>query len=582
MTNKPKVLFISAEVAPFAKVGGLADVAGALPSALANMGTDISVVMPLYGNVKKIFANKKLTVIECNGKKYKLQNVVKDFKVEFDGRNEKVNIYRGEIITPPYPPLIKGGSARRSKVCSLNTVPIYFVDNKKYFGSKDIYHPPIKFLFFSKIIAELIADAFRVDSCSDSRRFASNIIHCNDNHTAFIPVLLKHKGLNIKTVLTIHNLKFQGQFNPKKLKALRILLNSSKHLEADARDGDINKMAQGILSANAITTVSPTYAKEILTKEYGEGLDNILKMRKNDLYGIINGIDTEKFNPKTDRLIKYNYSVKNLEGKRKNKEALLREYFGRDGKGNFFNTPPYPPLLKGGSEQPPPCQGGKQGGFKKYPLIGLISRLASQKGIDLVIDAIPRMFKKHPNLLFILLGTGSSEYEKKLKELGEKYPNNFKPLIKFDLKIAQQIYAGSDMFLMPSKFEPCGLGQLTAMRYGTVPIVRKTGGLADTVVPASAVVATAAKEAGTRGFDHADLAGTGADLKADRPRMCGGANGFVFDEYSSKAMLKAIDEALEVYENKRVWKKLVVNGMRRDSSWRGSAREYLRVYKSVL
>ncbi|MFC1612776.1 glycogen synthase [Patescibacteria group bacterium] len=551
-TKNPKVFFISAEVAPFAKVGGLADVAGALPPALANLGVDISVMMPLYGNIKKIFKNKKLTAIECNEKKYLLENVVENFTVEFDGKNEKINVYKADIVASVRTDensknsslchsvldtesrsrsRVKRGMTQGNQAHDCNSVPIYFIDNKKYFGGKDIYHPPVKFLFFSKAVAEIIADNFRVDSSQavfkrgNAGGFAfvrPDIIHCNDNHTAFISALLKNEGLNIKTVLTIHNLQFQGQFSTKKLKSLNILLNSSKHLEADSRDGDINKMAQGILSSEVITTVSPTYAKEILTKQCGEGLDNILKMRKNDLYGIINGIDVDKFNPETDSFIKYNYSVKDLDGKRKNKEDLLKEYFGAT---------------------------------VSQPLIGLISRLASQKGIDLVIDAIPQMFKKYPNLFFILLGTGNPEYETKLKELGKKYPYNFKPLIKFDLKIAQRIYAGSDIFLMPSKFEPCGLGQLTAMRYGTVPIVRKTGGLADTV----------------------------NELKVHKVvKSIKSANGFVFERYFTNAMLKIIDYALEVYQNKKMWEKIMLNGMKRDSSWGRSAKEYLKIYKKLI
>ncbi len=517
-----KVLFVSVEAAPFAKVGGLADVAGALPQALKNLGVDISVIMPLHKCAKKILAEKK----------YNVKKIIHNFSVEYNGGKEKINVYQAMLklankgLTPPLPPSRACPERQPNGGELKDSVLVYFIDHKMFTSAEEVYENENKFLFFSKAVVELIATHTPLAPLKCGI-YNPDIIHCNDNHIALIPVLIKIKKLPIKTVFTIHNLMYQGKISTEDLKLLNISKESASSLKKDSENGDINKMAQGILLSDIINTVSPTYAKEILTKEYGEGLDNILKMRKKDLYGIINGIDTENLNPENDPLIPYDYSIKNLEGKKRCKEELLRKYW-------------VTPLFKGGECTDLP------------PLIGLVSRIDSQKGIDLVIEAMPELFKNHPDARFILLGTGLPEYENQLKTLASKYPDNFKALIKFDIKIAQKIYAGSDIFLMPSRFEPCGLGQLTAMRYGTVPIVRKTGGLADTVIKLKSQI---------------------SNLKT--------ADGFMFDEYSNIAMLEAIDIALNVYQDKKIWKQLVINGMRRDSSWDASAKKYLELYKKM-
>lgn len=315
-SNPLKILFVSAEVAPFAKVGGLGDVAGALPQALKKLGADIRIMMPLYGSIKMVtspslsFVRRGVLTapspsfvrrgsdttpnhlvgmgtIECSGKKYPLKQVIKNFDVEFDGKIEKVNVY--ETVTSPNPALLKRGSYE---------VPVYFIETKKFFGENEIYGNDEKFLFFSKAVADIVTSfSFRVISRSHSRpfTFTPDIIHCNDNHTALIPVLLKSSAMaaktspnpslsrkenGIKTVLTIHNLEFQGKITPNTLKTMKLDLKNNETIAKDAKDGDINRMVQGILLADAITSVSPTYAKEILTKEYGEGLENILKMRE--------------------------------------------------------------------------------------------------------------------------------------------------------------------------------------------------------------------------------------------------------------------------------------------------------------
>jgi len=478
--------------APFAKVGGLGDVANALPPALKKIGVDIRMMIPLYGSIKRINKKKKLMAIECGGKKYKLKLIEKNVKINFNNATEKIDIYEAKM----------------------ERVSVYFLKNDKFFGGRNVYAPASKFLFFTAAIIGSL----------DGINFLPEIIHCNDNHTGLIPVLLKIKEIGIKTILTIHNLQFQGQFAPNELRQLEISLDDNVVLKKDAQDGDVNKMIEGILLSDAVTTVSPTYAKEILTSEYGEGLDKVLKMRKDNIYGIINGINTQKFNPLKDKNIKYKFSAKNIKGKSKNKHYLLKNYF-------------------------------VNGFLEKDPVIGIVSRLAGQKGIDLVIEAMPDLFKKHPNVRLMILGTGKKKYEEELVLLAKRYPGNLKALIKFDIKIAQEIYAGSDIFLMPSKFEPCGLGQLIAMRYGTVPVVRKTGGLADTV--------------------------NESKVESPKSKILKG-NGFVFDKYSSGAMMKAIGRALECYDNKEVWEKIILNGMMRDSSWEKSAIEYLKLYKKII
>ncbi|MCK4554124.1 glycogen synthase, partial [Candidatus Parcubacteria bacterium] len=283
--------------------------------------------------------------------------------------------------------------------------------------------------------------------------------------------------------------------------------NSLQSLSKDAQDGDINFMVQGVLNAGLINTVSPTYAKEITTSIYGASLDNIIKKRKNDLYGILNGIDIKFFNPSKDKFIKQKYSIKTLNKKTANKLALQKQ----------LGLPP----------------------DKNIALIGFISRLVWQKGIELITEEIV----KNTNCQFAILGTGQKKYEKQLKQLTKKYPDKFRAQIMFDIKLAQQIYASSDIFLMPSRFEPCGLGQMIAMRYGAAPIARATGGLDDTI-----------------------------NTKV----------GFKFNDFSAEALLKTLQKALRVYYNQpKKWRDLQINGMKKDFSWNKSAKEYLKLYRKL-
>lgn len=445
MPNKKlKILFAAAEVAPLAKVGGLGDVAGALPKALIKLNLDVRVIMPFYGALDK--------------NKYKIKLIKRNIK----SGGASINLYLTEIPD--------------------SAAPLYLIEHSFFKGQK-IYSAAAKdlkkFVFFSRAILESVK----------AINFAPDIIHLNDWHTAVAAALLKTDYQadpffkQTKTLYTIHNLANQGLARGK------------------------NYMAEGILKADLINTVSPTYAKEILKPEQGAGLEKILKKRKTDLYGVLNGIDTALFNPISDNLIGQKYSLKNLEKKTANKLALQKQL----GWPENENT----------------------------ALVGLISRLTWQKGLDLITEKFSRL-----NCQFVFLGRGEKRYEETLLNLAEKYPKKFKTLIKFDEKLAHEIYAGADIFLMPSRFEPCGLGQMIAMRYGAAPLARATGGLADTV-----------------------------DNKT----------GFTFKKYASRELYKTLSKALAVfYKNKKLWRRLKINGLKRDFSWDKPAREYLKLYKKLI
>lgn len=464
-----KILFAASECTPIAKVGGLGDVIGSLPKALKELGVDVRVCLPKY------------QIIDL--KKYKFELIVKNIEV----KDERANVYQGFLP----------GSK----------VPVYLLENEKYFGENGVYHGLFsfkgvkRFLFFSEAVLEIFS----------TFKWSPQVIHCHEWHTAILPLLAKIKRLKIKTLLTIHNLLTQGKWNPKEiLDFLNLKENEIGSLKVRDRDDDFNILQQGILNADLINTVSENYSKEILTKEYGEGLEHSLLKRKKELFGILNGIDEKRFNPEIDSDLKVNYSYKNLDKKIENK-IYLQEIL------NLTKNP-------------------------KIPLLGFIGRLTFQKGIDLIIEIIPEIVKLGCQLVF--LGVGMTDYEKKLLEFSLKYPSNISCQIKFDPVLAQKIYAGSDIFLMPSKFEPCGLGQMIAMRYGSIPIVRKTGGLAETV-----------KNQKT---------------------------GFVFVDYKKDALLKSVKKSLFFYSDKNKWLELMKRAMTQDFSWERSAGEYLKLYQKLL
>ena len=442
-----KVLFIASECTPIAKVGGLADVVGSLPKSLKKLGVDISVLIPFYGAIKL--------------KKEEIKLVLKEAAVFFDGKKEKFNLWQ---TTLP-----------KSKV------PVFLIENNKYFKGNVYIETDAssggsateakRFFFLSKVGIKL-AETFKID-----------ILHCHDWHTAIIPFLIKKEKLQLKNLLTIHNLQYQGLYP---YQIVNQLLNT-KFIK------DVNCLKQGILNAKIITTVSPTYAKEILTKEYGAGLEPVLLKRKEDLHGILNGID------------KINYSLDKKQADKRKLQKICK----------LAQNP-------------------------KVPVIALIGRLTEQKGFDILNPILDELGKM--DLQLIVLAAGYPKYEKELIRAEKKFPDKLSINIKFDAKLAEQIYAGADMFLMPSQFEPCGLGQMIAMSYGTVPIVRAVGGLKDTVTEET---------------------------------------GFLFKNYDAQELLQLIKKALGVYENKKTWKQVQINGIKQDFSWDKSAKRYLEIYQKL-
>ncbi|MEA2064696.1 MAG: glycogen/starch synthase [Patescibacteria group bacterium] len=481
-----KVLFITAELSPFAAVGGLAFVARSLPKALKNLGADVRIVMPKYRII--------------SAKKYGLKKIIKNIEVEFDGKKEKIDIWRGYLPQ--------------------SEVPVYFIDNKRYFGKGKIYFTGNassdgtvsefkRFGFFDKAV-------FEIFSALD---WHPDILHCHDWHTGFIPLLRKQlngknkKLASMKTVFTIHNLAYQGWYK----KSLIYKILDLEKGSFQAKKNWISAMRQGILTANVVNTVSKSYAKEILTKEFGCGMNEALKTRKKDLIGILNGLDVKRFNPSADKNIKFRYSRKNfIKGKKENK-IYLQKKLGLDANSDI-------------------------------PLIGMVGRLAEQKGFDILIPILNDVAKAGAQV--VIVGPGSKKYKDKIMKAAKKYRDRIVLSYGFSFETAQMTYAASDFLLVPSRFEPCGLVQMIAMLYGAVPIARATGGLKDTVI------------------DYKMM-----DKKA--------SNGFLFKKYESDILLKTIKRALKVYDNKKDFRQLQLNGMAEDFSWNASAKKYLSLYEKL-
>lgn len=490
MEKKTKVLFVASECAPIAKVGGLGDVVGSLPKALIKMGCDVRIIIPRYKDI--------------NFRQFPFKKVAEKIKVRHHGF---VDVYQG--LLP------------ESKVI------VYLISNEEHFGEKGIYFERDAFVGSFKEIQRFLFFSQAVLETFPALNWYPRIIHCHDWHTAvtIMPLLVKiglkdhffngalekvrKKGL--KTLFTIHNLANQGKCDAKEIfELLGLKGNEVESLKVRDGEGDFNILQQGILNADLLNTVSPAYAKEILTKQCGEGLEKTLLKRRKDLSGILNGIDTEEFSPKKDPDIKTNFSAENLAGKKENK-LYLQKIMKLPKKGNV-------------------------------PLLAFVGRLVSQKGVDLICKAAPDLIKLGCQI--VVLGVGSREYEREVCSLAKKYPDNFAAKTVFDPVLAKRIYAGADLFLMPSRFEPCGLGQMIAMRYGTIPIVRKTGGLSDTV-----------KEEET---------------------------GFLFEKYDSKVFFKKIEKALAFYRDKKKWNSLVKRAAKSDFSWKKSAKEYKKLYKKLI
>ncbi|MCK5416263.1 glycogen synthase [Candidatus Parcubacteria bacterium] len=468
MIKKFKVLMVSAEVAPFAKAGGLADVVGSLPPALKKFGVDVRIVMPKYETIDE--------------KKFKLKKVYENVEIPSNGKFVRINIWKTKLPR--------------------STVTVYLIENKKYLGGKCIYkngdNVP-RFLFFSQAaMYSLPVIGFKPD-----------VVHAHDYHTGIIPNIISSSDFeyfkDIKAFYTIHNLNYQGKTGFSSLKIAN-LTKKDLNLIGKKRGKQVNLMSEGIIGANQVSTVSPTYAREIMTKEYGAGLETLLRKNKEKLSGVLNGIDVNKFHPMKDKFIKKKFSTTSLKNKIANKLLLQKEL---------------------GLPQD-----------KNIAVVGLVTRLALQKGLELITEDLMSL-----NCQYVFLGTGQKKYEKYLTELAKKYPKKMSAKIMFDLGIARRIYASSDIFIIPSRYEPCGLTQMIAMRYGTVPVVRATGGLVDTV-----------------------------DAKV----------GFSFKPMSKVALKRTLKQALNIYYNKpKQWESLMKNGMTKDFSWDKSAKDYLKMYKSM-
>jgi len=445
-------------------------VIGSLPKALHGLGVDVRVVIPYY-------------------KELKISKLISKLKVKFGG-TEEVGVYEAKLP----------GSE----------VPIYFLENEKYLSSGGIYLSKDavaseqgeieRFAFFSKAVGEFVK----------KEEWEPDIVHCNDWHTGLVPGLLKTPA----SVFTIHNLANQGFSDLSILKNLDSITQESELIRWDAADDNLDLMLQGITAADVVSTVSPTYAKEILTPEFGEGLHSVLKAREGRLCGILNGIDTQVWDPETDQKIEFNYSLKEgLAGKVANKIYLQREL-------NLKVDP-------------------------EVPVIGMITRLAAQKGLDITLEGFEEILSLGAH--FVILGVGDEAVEKQLLAISHKSSasGKFSFINRFDGDLAHRIYAGADLFLMPSKFEPCGLVQLIAMRYGSLPIVRETGGLKDTVED--------------------------------------GKTGFVFGEYSTEALIEVVELAIGRFGVENIqFRQMIAEAMRQDFSWEASAREYLQLYQKAL
>ena len=478
-SKKMQIVFASAECAPFVKTGGLGDVAGSLPAALVRAGAEVIVMVPKYATIKD---------------EYKAQmEHFSDFYVSLGWRNEYCGLEKLEH----------------------DGVTYMFIDNERYFARDYLYgffDDGERFAFFSKAITESLQHL--------PAGFECDILHCNDWQTALAPVFLRefYQGLplydRVKTVFSIHNVAFQGQFSDTVMEDILGVVHipaAASQLRCDACS--INYMLGALRYADAITTVSPTYANEIQTPEFGEGLDGVLRERSYALQGILNGIDVAGFDPATDKRIAANYTVEDRSGKAVCK-AKLQEELGLEVRDD-------------------------------RPLMVMVTRLTRQKGLDLVMYALDRILSG--GVQVAVLGTGDRDYEDGLRYFQDKYPGTMAARIEFDPALSQRMYAAADMFLMPSKFEPCGLSQIIAMRYGTLPIVRETGGLKDTVIP------------------YNEFTGEGT--------------GFSFSNFNGDEMGDAVFRAARLFwDNREAWNQLVTQAMSQDFSWARSADKYLDLY----
>jgi starch synthase len=483
-----KIAFVTTEAVPFAKAGGLADVAGSLPKALIKLDCEVKVFMPKYPTIDEW----QFELHYCWE--------IGEMPIRVAGIPREVHVFKGTLP----------GSS----------VEIYFIDSSLYFNRQLIYtndkDEDERLILFTKAV---------IETCQ-RLKWAPDVFHCNDWPTGLLPVFTKdnynwdmmfHRSA---IVFTIHNIEYQGIFNPHilgKAELKHSLFFAGGPLEFH---GNVSLLKAGIVYADIVNTVSDTYAREILSHQYGTGMEKILNNRKNEFFGVLNGADYETWDPEIDKQIPFKYSIKKLSAKQKNKRYLLDQ----------LHLP-----------------------FdKNIPLIGMISRLVSQKGFDIFVNAVSELMKLDAQ--WIILGTGDSRYENIIRSMTYAFPNKVASYFGFNNKLAHLIEAGADMFLMPSRYEPCGLNQIYSLRYGTVPIVRKTGGLADTVQ------------------DWHEFEYLGFDT----------GTGFAFNEYTSKAIVATVQRALEMFKDRKTWRKIQKNGMKKNYSWDASAKKYYDLYKMAI
>lgn len=487
-----KILMIAAEAVPFAKVGGLADVLGALPPVLNQCGADVRVVIPRYRNIS----------VELRGLKPLAHHPV-----------TSVSLGRIPIPVQYFQSFLPGSE-----------IPVYFVDNPYFYDRDGIYDSSDtgkgfedngeRFLFFMRASLALL----------EGLDWKPDVIHCHDSHTGLIPAYLRldpaYSGFaQTATVFTIHNLGYQGLFPRTILYPAGLKDDLFYPASPIEFYNQVNFMKIALIYADCLNTVSESYAVEIQSsKEFGYGLEGVLRMRRGDLFGIMNGIDYAIWNPEVDTLIPFQYSLADLTGKKKNKEALLAQ-----------------------------C-GWPSGDKERVPVVGMISRMTDQKGFDLIMEKLPEIMQLP--LRLVILGNGEKQYEQALREAMSQYPEKLSVHTRFDDKLAHLIEAGADIFLMPSRYEPCGLNQLYSLRYGTLPVVRATGGLRDSVVD----------------DDHNPYRG----------------NGFVFESYRSEALLDALQRAWAAFQSTERWTFMMERAMNCDFSWNQSARKYMELYMYAI
>jgi starch synthase len=484
--DKPlQILFTTPEAVPFAKTGGLADVAGALPKSLQALGCEVKLVMPYYRMVKE------------SG--LPLQYIGKEIEVPIGDEKLKADIYLGHLN---------------------QDIPVYFFGREEFFDREYLYSTPKgdyfdnaeRFIFFSKAVLIFC----------QHMEFSPDIIHHHEWQTGLVPAYLKSIYQNdplfshTAVVFTIHNIAYQGMFKKEKfwLTGLPTEMYNPEGIEFWER---INFMKAGIVYADAINTVSQKYSEEIQTPEYGYGLEGILRKRKENLYGILNGVDYQDWDPSHDSHLVAQYDLKDISGKKECKKDLLKE----------FHLP---------------------SSLENAPLLGMISRLADQKGFDLLMEILEGLFAL--DIGFVLLGTGEQKYHDLFTQVAQKYPQKAGIRIAYDDRLAHKIEAGADLFLMPSKYEPCGLNQIYSLKYGTIPVVRATGGLDDTITH----------------YDPATKKG----------------NGFKFTRYDANEFLNTIKMAISFYSQPEHWRQLLRNAMAADFSWKRSAEAYLQLYRKAL